>query len=239
MEKAYDAFITYRGGPDAASANALYEILRRHELVPAIDSVDFSPTETFLDEMARCVRQSRFTIALISSRYATSHFPKEEAIMQQILDNREQQRRLIVVYIEDHPAPLWLQSRVGIRLFLDTEDTKPELKKLLRLLLLKADNPSENDVKAVEQKIDLGISQLPKTLLQVGVIGFAGYGVLSALADMDLDTTKDLASGAAGDVAADAVADHAEAASDHIKDHAQGAVAGVGRVVKNLLDDLF
>ena len=32
-DKHYDAFITYRGGPDAAEANALYDILLRNQLV--------------------------------------------------------------------------------------------------------------------------------------------------------------------------------------------------------------
>lgn len=235
MSKIYDVFITYRGGPDATSANVLYEIFQRHDLVPAIDSIDFSPTETFFDEMARCVRQSRFTISLISPRYATSHFPKEEAIMQQILDSQELQKRLVVVYLEDYPAPLWLQSKVGIKLFLDTKDKKTELKKLLQLLLLKEKNPSINEIKAIEKKIDSRLSQLPKELLNIGVIGFAGYGVLSALADMNLDTAKDVAGAAASDV----VTDHAEVASEHIKDNARGIVTGVGRIFKNLFDDLF
>ena len=237
MDKSYDVFITYRGGPDAATANGLYEIFKRHDLVPAIDSVDFSPEQTFLDEMARCVTQSRHTIALISSRYATSHFPKEEAIMQQILDNKEQQRRLLVVYIEDVPAPLWLQSRVGIRLFRDTEDNRSELKKLLKHLLAKEGRATAQELEKVDMKIDSQLKKLPKELLKIGLVGFAGYGILSALASAD--TTKDAAGDVAADVASGAVADHAEVASDQVQDHGHSLLAGVGKFAKNLLDDLF
>lgn len=237
MEKSYDAFITYRGGPDATTANALYEIIKRHGLVPAIDSIDFSPEETFFDEMARCVAQSRCTIALISSRYASSHFPKEEAIMQQILDNKEKQRRLLVVYIEDVPAPLWLQSRVGIRLYLDTEDNKSELKKLLKHLLVKEKNLTTKELEGVERIIDVNLRNLPKQLLKIGTVGFAGYGVLSALANAS--TANDVADTVASEAASSAVADHIDIASDHVRDNSHGLLAGLGKVAKNLLDDLF
>lgn len=229
MDKSYDAFITYRSGPDSIVANSLYEILRRNELTPALDSFDFSPAETFLDEMARCVRQSRYTIALISERYATSHFTQEEAIMQQILDNREKQRRLIVVYIEDYPAPLWMQSRVGVRLFQDHKGgNHAELKRLLKLLISKGEPQSPEEEKAIEKKIDSKWNDIPKQIAEFGLYGLAGYGALSAIAAMDFDAHKDVVTNIA-DVFG----------SEHTTEHATGVMTSIGRTIKNLIDDIW
>jgi hypothetical protein len=244
MDKIYDAFITYRGGSDATEANALNEILKANGLVTAIDSSDFSPAATFLDEMARCVRQSRYTIALISPRYATSRFTQEEAIMQQILDNQEKQLRLIVAYLEDYPAPLWMQSRVGVRLFRDKGDkNQPELKRLIKLLLLKGDSPSKAEELAVEQRIETNYKKLPKQLFELGVYGLAGYGVLSVLADLDLDVAQDATKDIAADTASHVLSEHGHAvtehATEHLKDNLHHVVSSVGHAIKWILEDLF
>jgi hypothetical protein len=244
MDKQYDAFITYRGGPDATEANALNEILKRNGLVTAIDSSDFSPAATFLDEMARCVSQSRYTIALISPRYATSHFTQEEAIMQQILDNQEKQRRLIVAYLEDCPAPLWMQSRVGVRLFRDKGNKdQPELKRLIKLLLLRGASPTKEEESAVEQKIASNWRYLPKQMAELGLYGFAGYGVLSAIADMDLDVAHDTAKDIAGDTLSGVLADHGHAVTEHvgehIKDNLHHVVTSVGQAIKWIFEDIL
>src|SRR5271169_2205426 len=119
--------------------------------------------------------------------------------MQQILDNREKQRRLIVAYIEDYTAPLWMQSRVGVRLFQDRGDKKkPELRRLVKLLMLKGESHSAEEEMAVEKKLEANWNRLPKQLLELGVYGLAGYGVLSAIADMNLDVAKDATVNVAG-----------------------------------------
>lgn len=235
MSEKYDVFITYRAGPDFSQANALYDIFKRCDLKPAMDCYDFSPAETFLDEMARCVSESRYTIALITPRYATSQFTQEEAIMTKILDNRDKKRRLIVTYVEDHPAPLWMQSLVGVRLFRDKDSKEqPELKRLLKLLL-----STDDKTAVVEPNLEILVeskwAKLPKDILRYGLYGAAGYGVLSAIADLDMDTIKETARNSVGD----AVSASTDDAHDHIVDHVQGAVHGIGRMIKGLLDDFF
>lgn len=236
MAERYDVFITYRAGADFVHANALYDVFKRCDLKPAMDCFDFSPVETFLDEMARCVAASRYTVALITSRYATSQFTQEEAIMQKVLDNQDQKRRLIATYVEDHPAPLWMQSLVGVRLFRDkAEKNQLELKRLLRLLLRKDDPSSAATPADIDAAVENKWKNLPADVLRFGIYGAAAYGVLSVIADMDLDTVKDGVQESVGDVIG-ASSDHAH---EHIVDNLQGAVRGIGRVVKGFLDDIF
>lgn len=237
MAESYDVFITYRGGADFVHANALYDVVKRCDLKPAMDCFDFSPAETFLDEMARCVAASRYTVALITSRYATSQFPQEEAIMQKVLDNNDRKRRLIATYVEDYPAPLWMQSLVGVRLFRDKGDKNHfELKRLLKLLLHKDDQESASHPE-IDTVVENTWSKLPAEILRYGLYGAAGYGALSLIADLDLDldTIKD----GVQDSISDVVAGSSDQVHEHIVDNLQGAVRGVGRVVKGLLDDLF
>lgn len=235
MGESYDVFITYRSGPDFAHANALYDTFKRCELKPAMDCYDFSPAETFLDEMARCVSDSRYTVALITSRYATTQFTQEEAIMQKVLDNRDKTRRLLVTYVEDHPAPLWMQSLVGVHLFRDKADkSQPELKRLLKLLM------STDELGAASQpKIDAIVESkwrnLPADVLRFGLYGAAGYGVLSAVADLDLDAVKHGVKDSVGDV----VSSGSDQTQEHIVENVQAAFRGVGRVIKRLFDDIF
>ena len=80
----------------------------------AIDERDFPANASFLLEMERCVRQSRFTVAVISSRYLGSDNCQEEAIICKVLDMGERTRRLIPVIIEPVVMPAWLYGIVGI-----------------------------------------------------------------------------------------------------------------------------
>jgi hypothetical protein len=65
--------------------------------------------------MERCVRQSRFTVAVISSRYLDSDSCPEEAIICKVLDMGDRTRRLIPLVIEPVPMPAWLYGIVGTR----------------------------------------------------------------------------------------------------------------------------
>ncbi len=239
MDYKYDVFVTYRGGQDASEANALYDILVHHDLIPAIDSRDFLPTETFLDEMARCVKESRYTIALVSSRYATSHFTQEEAIMQKILDNREKMRRFIVSYIEDVEAPLWMQSLVGIRLYLDkNSNDHSELKKLILLLKLQGENKNPEVIDTIKKGINLKWKKMPEKLLKYGLYGTAAYGVISMLSpdDLKIETVTN-------DIAKTTISDEYSDTSDpelHMSsDETSGLVRSTAKVLKNLIDDLW
>lgn len=122
----YDAFISYRHGPpDVTAARALAETLEQHGYIVAIDDRDFAPSAHFLTEMERCIRESRFTLALLSERYLYSGPCEEEALICRVLDFGDRQRRLVPLYLEPVDAPAWLHGLVGIALYDDTALVEP------------------------------------------------------------------------------------------------------------------
>jgi len=111
----YDAFVSYRhGDPDAAFARDLLGALERDGYRVAIDERDFAANASFLQEMERCIRESRFTLAVVSPRYLGSGPCEEEAVLTKVLDLRDRQRRLIPLVIEPVTLPAWLFGIVGI-----------------------------------------------------------------------------------------------------------------------------
>jgi hypothetical protein len=111
----YDVFVSYRhGGADNAFATELVSALEADGYRVAIDERDFRANSSFLEEMERAVRESRFTVALISSRYLESGNTLEEAIICKVLDMEDRQRRLIPIVIEQVAMPVWLYGIVGI-----------------------------------------------------------------------------------------------------------------------------
>ena len=80
----------------------------------AIDERDFPANASFLQEMERAIRQSRFTVALISARYLESGNTQEEAIIAKVLDMDDRKRRLIPIVIEPVQMPAWLYGIVGV-----------------------------------------------------------------------------------------------------------------------------
>ncbi len=113
----YDVFISYRhGGRDEQVAGELLDALEAEGYAVAFDARDFPANESFLAEMERCIRQSRFTLALVSQRYLQSGNCEEEAMICKVLDMSERRRRLIPLYLEDVEVPIWLHGIVGLRL---------------------------------------------------------------------------------------------------------------------------
>jgi hypothetical protein len=111
----YDVFVSYRhGGHDTAFATELLAALEADGYSVAIDERDFPANASFLQEMERCIRESRFTVAVISSRYLDSGNCAEEAIICKVLDMGDRKRRLIPLLIEPVPMPAWLYGIVGI-----------------------------------------------------------------------------------------------------------------------------
>jgi hypothetical protein len=111
----YDVFLSYRhDGVDRNFANELVDALEAHGYRVAIDERDFPANASFLQEMERCVRESRFTVAVISSRYLESGNCQEEAIICKVLDMGDRKRRLIPMVIEPVSMPAWLYGIVGI-----------------------------------------------------------------------------------------------------------------------------
>ena len=111
----YDVFISSRhGGADADVARQLLEALEADGYKVAIDERDFPANASFLQEMERCIRESRYTVAIISSRYLESGHCEEEAIVCKVLDMGQRRRRLIPFVIQPVPMPAWLFGIVGI-----------------------------------------------------------------------------------------------------------------------------
>jgi hypothetical protein len=111
----YDVFISYRhGGPDQTFARQLVAGLEADGYRVAIDERDFAANASFLQEMERCIRESRFTVAVISPRYLESGNTGEEAMITKVLDMGDRTRRLIPLIIEPVAMPVWLYGIVGI-----------------------------------------------------------------------------------------------------------------------------
>ena len=111
----YDAFISYRhAGADAEIAAQLVQALEAEGYTVAIDERDFQANASFLQEMERAIRESRFTIAIVSERYLQSGHTEEEAILTKVLDMGDRKRRLIPFLIQRVDMPAWLYGLVGI-----------------------------------------------------------------------------------------------------------------------------
>lgn len=111
----YDVFISYRhGGNDAQFARELLLALEDDGYRVAIDERDFPANASVLLEMERCVRESRFTVSVLSPRYLGSGHCEEEAVLCKVLDMGDRKRRLIPIVIEAVELPAWLFGLVGI-----------------------------------------------------------------------------------------------------------------------------
>jgi hypothetical protein len=111
----YDVFVSYRHDPvDRAFVTDLVAALEADGYRVAIDERDFLANASFLLEMERCIRESRFTVAVISPRYLESGNALEEAIISKVLDMGDRKRRLIPLVIEAVALPAWLYGIVGI-----------------------------------------------------------------------------------------------------------------------------
>jgi hypothetical protein len=111
----YDVFVSYRHvAADRAFATELVSTLEGDGYRVAIDERDFPANASFLLEMERCIRESRFTVAVISPRYLESGATQEEAIITRVLDLGDRKRRMIPLVIEPVTMPAWLYGIVGI-----------------------------------------------------------------------------------------------------------------------------
>jgi hypothetical protein len=111
----YDAFVSYRHGEeDERFSRWLVEELEQAGYRLAIDGRDFAANENFLSEMERCIRESRFTLAVVSDRYLRSGNCEEEAVIAKVLDMGERRRRLVPLVLERVEMPAWIYGIVGI-----------------------------------------------------------------------------------------------------------------------------
>ena len=111
----YDVFISYRHNDvDADFARQLLAALEGRGYRVAIDERDFPANASFLQEMERCIRESRYTVAVVSAAYLESGNCEEEAIVCKVLDMGDRKRRLIPFVIEPVAMPAWMYGIVGI-----------------------------------------------------------------------------------------------------------------------------
>ncbi len=133
-EPKYDAFISYRRQePDLSLARALLRQLEARGYTVAIDTRDFAANLPFLDEMERCARESRFTVAVVSPRYLESEFCLDELRMRKIFDRRQMEHSIIRLDVETCEMPAWLGLLSGIDCA-DPDPLEPWFDKLLGTL---------------------------------------------------------------------------------------------------------
>jgi hypothetical protein len=127
-------FVSYRHAePDRSNACELVEALEARQLRVAIDFRDFTPNEHFITEMERCIRESRFTLCVVTARYVDSDACSEEAIISKTLDLADRRKRLVPLIFERVELPVWLHGLVGID-FTDAATVDP-IDRLLALLV--------------------------------------------------------------------------------------------------------
>ena len=130
----YDVFISYRRARrDKRFALQLLRDLEELGYRVALDERDFDASASFLEEMERCVRNSRFTLAVVSPQYLQSGHCQEEAILCKVLDMGERKRRLVPLVIQKVEMPAWMFGIVGVD-FTNTNPVVPPLEKLVNTL---------------------------------------------------------------------------------------------------------
>jgi TIR domain len=130
----YDVFISYRRARrDKRFAHKLMRDLEELGYRVSLDERDFDASASFLEEMERCVRTSRFTLAVISPQYLQSGHCQEEAILCKVLDMGERKRRLVPLMIQKVEMPAWMFGIVGVD-FTNPNPVVPPLEKLVNTL---------------------------------------------------------------------------------------------------------
>lgn len=233
----YDVFISYRhGDPDRNDAIRLDLILQRFDIVVALDERDFSPQETFFDEMARCIQESRYTVALLSKRYLGSFNTWEESVMQKCLDNRERKRRLIPVYLEPCDPPLWLEPLVGIRLY--EKDSKPSpIEKLIRIISETTKSNTGLNSRHIHDKIGQTWPKISNDLISGIGIGMTGYGILDHFFSK---SEVDDSAAAISDLSKETLTNEtSEALDEQAKDSNVDDIKDIFSTIKSFLSDIF
>lgn len=80
----------------------------------AIDERDFRANEPWPTEMERCLKESRFTLTVLSPRFRQSGNCEEETLIQTVLDLSERKRRLIPLIFEQVELPTLIYLVTGI-----------------------------------------------------------------------------------------------------------------------------
>lgn len=108
MNNRYDVFISYSHNDIAWVRDVLVPYLESHHFIVAVDYRDFQGGAFSIDEMERCVIESRHLIAVFSQAYFNSDWGKLENVMAQTQDPGATQRKLVPILMQDCSIPLRL-----------------------------------------------------------------------------------------------------------------------------------
>jgi TIR domain len=138
----YDVFLSYRHTePDKTNASEILASLESRGLRVAVDFRDFAPNQHFLSEMERCIKESRFVLCIVTTRYLDSDNCSEEAIISKTLDMGDRKKRLVPLIFERVDLPVWLHGIVGID-FTESAQVDP-IERLFGLLTSPTKAPSK------------------------------------------------------------------------------------------------
>jgi tetratricopeptide (TPR) repeat protein len=112
----YDVFLSYsEGDPDSAHAHLLLTQLKAAGYSVAVEGLDFLPAQPIQSERERCVRQSRFTVGLVTSRYLESGETESVTLVQQTLDRERRTYSFIPARFDAAVVlPTWMRALTGV-----------------------------------------------------------------------------------------------------------------------------
>ncbi len=119
----YDIFISYRHKPPSMSwvRNILVPRLESDGFSTIIDYRDFRLGAALINEMNRAVKDSRYTLAILTPQYLKSGFTELESIMAEHNGLQNGQRRLITITREKCKPRLSMQSHLWLDMRDDSE----------------------------------------------------------------------------------------------------------------------
>ena len=119
----YDVFISYRQQePDKTWVyETLLPRLKIEGLRVCIDQQCFRLGAPLVKEMERAVKQSRYTLAVLSPAYLTSNFTELETVLAEHLGLEQSQRRLLAIMHESCRPRLGLRARLWLDMTNDNE----------------------------------------------------------------------------------------------------------------------
>lgn len=119
----YDVFISYRQQePDKTWVRkVLLPRLESEGLHICIDYRDFRLGAPLVQEMARAVEQSKYTLAILSPAYLSSNFTELENVLAEHLGLEKSQRRLLSIMREKCTPRLGIRFRLWLDMTDDNE----------------------------------------------------------------------------------------------------------------------
>lgn len=112
----YDVFVSYRHDPDDAAwvRGQLVPRLRADGFEVCIDHTSFRLGTPIVQEMARAVEESRYTLAVLTPAYLQSSFAELENVLAEHLGLELTQRRLLCVLRAPTAVPLRMRARAWL-----------------------------------------------------------------------------------------------------------------------------